>query len=207
VLRKAPEEGLSSWTVHGLSNLFMNMFMNMFKFLLWIFGYFQTLQPLLNLFMNSSWTCSKKENNLDWSTGWYVRVFPSRMVQKGNLNLNWRKFRFLVRKKMCLVQVSFLQRDRRRMKKNKKVWKCSEMGIREERRREFRDSKARRSGVNYCCNWRTSLYRRVVSPTLWMLQIRAWSIVTWEFFTLFYTSWCTTGPHVGHACPSRHVNV
>jgi hypothetical protein len=30
-----------------------------------------------------------------------------------------RKFRFLVRKKMCLVQASFLQRDRRRMKKKK----------------------------------------------------------------------------------------
>ena len=52
-----------------------------------------------------------------------------------------------------------------------------------------------------------SLHRRVVSPTLWMLQIRSWSIVTWEFFTMFYTSWCTTGLHVGHACPSRHVNM
>ena len=52
-----------------------------------------------------------------------------------------------------------------------------------------------------------SLHRRVVSPTLWMLQIRVQSIVTSEFFTLFYTSWCTTGLHVGHACPSRHVNV
>ena len=60
------------------------------------------------------------------------------MVQKGNLNLNLRKFRFLVRKKMCLVQVSFLHRDRTRMKKNKKVWKRSEMEIREERRGEFR---------------------------------------------------------------------
>ncbi len=24
---------------------------------------------------------------------------------------------------------------------------------------------------------------------------------------MFYTSWCTTGLHVGHACPSRHVNM
>ena len=52
-----------------------------------------------------------------------------------------------------------------------------------------------------------ALHRRVVSPTLWMLQIRSWSIVTWEFFTMFYSSWCTTGLHVGHACPSRHVNM
>ena len=50
------------------------------------------------------------------------------MAQKRNLNLNWEKFRFQVRKKMCLVQASFLQEDRRRRKKNKKVWKCSRNG-------------------------------------------------------------------------------
>ena len=84
VLRTAPAEGLSSWTVHGLSNMFMNMFMNMFKFLLRIFGYFQTLEPLLNLFMNSSWTCSKKENNLDWKHwGFGSRIrYPLALKQK-----------------------------------------------------------------------------------------------------------------------------
>ena len=51
-----------SWIIQLVHELFMNMF----KFLLRIFGYFQTLEHLLNMFMNSSWTCSKKEKNLDW---------------------------------------------------------------------------------------------------------------------------------------------
>ena len=51
-----------SWIIQLVHELFMNMF----KLLLRIFGYFQTLEHLLNMFMNSSWTCSKKENNLDW---------------------------------------------------------------------------------------------------------------------------------------------
>jgi hypothetical protein len=38
-----------SWIIQLVHELFMNMF----KFLLRIFGYFQTLEHLLNMFMNS----------------------------------------------------------------------------------------------------------------------------------------------------------
>ena len=42
--------------------------------------------------------------------------------------------------------------------KNKKVCKRLEMGIREEGRGEFRDSKSRSPGVNYCYSYNISHY-------------------------------------------------
>jgi hypothetical protein len=50
-------QGLSSWTVHGLSKISKK--------------YFQILQPFLNMFMNSSWTCSKKRKIWIETPGFY----------------------------------------------------------------------------------------------------------------------------------------
>ncbi len=75
--RKVSEKKKSWMNYSWIIRLVHEQFMNMFKFLLWIFGYLQTLEPLLNLFMNSSWTCSKKRNNLDWKHWFYPLIVPT----------------------------------------------------------------------------------------------------------------------------------
>jgi hypothetical protein len=53
----------------------------------------------------------------------------------------------------------------------------------------------------------TSLRTWVVSLQPWILQIMGWSIITWETSTTVHTVFRTTGPHVSHTCPSRHLKV
>jgi hypothetical protein len=53
----------------------------------------------------------------------------------------------------------------------------------------------------------TSLHTWVVSREPWILQIMGWSIITWETSTTVHTVLRTTGPHVSHTCPSRHLKV
>ncbi len=98
--------------------------------------------------------------------------------------------------------------NKNKIKKSKTLGclKTSEMGVEDQWRGELCHSKSREPGVNCDCNCSWSHCVRTVLNIVWMLQTRTWSIVTWDLFTMFLTSWHTTPHDLWHTCPCRHLN-
>ena len=128
------------------------------------------------------------------------------MVQKWKLNLNWRKFRFNLRKKMCLVQASFLQRDRRRMKKTKRFGSAQKWGF--ERRGEGSSGIQSQEGQELTAAAPVSSLITENSSEHHILDVTNKVMVNryLRVFTMFYTEWWTTGLHLWHTCPSRYLS-